>query len=204
MTTRSYRWLALTLAVVTLAADLGSKYGAFRWLYGLRPSENSTRGEYDVVPDWFKFTAEFDPGTPPCECGLGALQTWSAPVMPRVNHGALFGLMQEHKGGANQVFAGVSVLAAIGIAVWVTRRTTAADGWLCAALGLILGGTIGNLYDRLVFNGVRDFLYFYRIDWPVFNVADCGLVVGAGMLLVHAFLPVKKADGPVVEPAVAK
>jgi len=114
--------------------------------------------------------------------------------MPRVNHGALFGLMQEHKGGANQVFAGVSVLAAVGILIWVSRRNTSADGWLCAALGLILGGTVGNLYDRLVFNGVRDFLYFYRIDWPVFNVADCGLVVGAGMLLVHAFLPAKKAE----------
>lgn len=196
MTTRSYRWLALTLAVVTLAADQGTKYGMFRWLHGLRSDATPNRGESEVVPGWFKFTAEFDPTTPPCDCGFGALQTWSAPTMPRVNHGALFGLMQEHKGGANQVFAGVSVLAAVGILIWVSRRTTAADGWLCAALGLILGGTVGNLYDRLVFNGVRDFLYFYRIDWPVFNVADCGLVVGAGMLLVHAFLPAKKADAP--------
>ena len=55
-----------------------------------------------------------------------------------------------------------------------------------AALGLILGGTIGNLYDRLVFGGVRDFLYFYKIEWPVFNVADCCLVVGAALLLVQA------------------
>lgn len=200
MTIRSYRWLGLTLAVVTLAADQATKYGMFRWLYERRADASPYRGESDVVPGWFKFTAEFDPGTPPCDCGLGALQTWSAPVMPRVNHGALFGLMQEHKGGANQVFAGVSVLAAVGIAVWVTRRTTAADGWLCAALGLILGGTLGNLYDRLVFNGVRDFLYFYKIDWPVFNVADCGLVVGAGMLLVHAFLPQKKSDGTAAPP----
>ena len=194
MTTRSYRWLALTFAFVTLTADQATKYGMFRWLYECRTDATPYRGESDVVPGWFKFTAEFDPGTPPCDCGFNALQTWSAPTMPRVNHGALFGLMQEHKGGANQVFAGVSMLAAVGIAVWVTRRATATDGWLCAALGLILGGTLGNLYDRLVFNGVRDFLYFYRIDWPVFNVADCGLVVGAGMLLVHAFLPTKKAD----------
>ncbi len=193
MPNRSYRWLAATLAVVTLAADQGTKYGMFRWLY---PGPQANRGEYDVVAEWFKFTAEFDPDTKPCDCGFNGLQTWSAPTMPRVNHGALFGLMQEHKGGANQVFAGVSILAAVGIVVWVSRRPTAADGWLCAALGLILGGTIGNLYDRLVFNGVRDFLYFYKINWPVFNVADCGLVVGAGMLLVHAFLPAKKTDGP--------
>jgi lipoprotein signal peptidase len=93
------------------------------------------------------------------------------------------------------VFAGVSILAAAGIVVWATRRSTAADGWLSAALGLILGGTIGNLFDRIVFNGVRDFLYFYKIEWPVFNVADCCLVVGAGMLLAHAFL-FAPADAP--------
>lgn len=205
MSNRSYRWLAVTLAVVTLATDLGTKYGMFRWLYpgpgavqdARMAGRDVVRGEREVVEGWFRFTAEFDLKTPPCDCGFNALQTWSAAEMPRVNHGALFGLMQEHKGGANQVFAGVSVFAAIGIMVWVSRRLTAADGWLCAALGLILGGTLGNLYDRLVFNGVRDFLYFYKIDWPVFNVADCGLVVGAGMLLVHAFFPGKKAAPPV-------
>ncbi|MFO0850444.1 MAG: signal peptidase II [Gemmataceae bacterium] len=184
---RSYRWLLVTLAVVGLLADLGTKYGMFRWLYQAGGAD-MLRGESEVVPGWFKFTAEFDPTVPPCGCWFEPLQTWSAPVMPRVNHGALFGLGGQHKGGANQFFAGVSVVAAAAILVWASRRTTAADGWLCAALGLILGGTVGNLYDRVVFNGVRDFLYFYRIEWPVFNVADCCLVVGAGMLLVHAFL----------------
>ena len=182
MAQRTYRWLMVTLAVVGLAADQSSKYGVFRWLY-----DGSLRGEREVVPGWFKLTAEFDPSVSPCDCWWSVLQTYSAPIMPRVNHGALFGLGGEHKGFANQVFAGISFFAAVGIVVWTTRRATAVDGWLCAALGLILGGTIGNLYDRLVFNGVRDFLYFYKIEWPVFNVADCCLVCGAGMLLVHAF-----------------
>lgn len=181
MASRSYRWLFVGLAIVGLAADQASKYGVFRWLY-----DGSQRGEREVIEGWFRFTAEFDTSVPPCDCAVGSLQTWSAPVMPRVNHGALFGLGGQHKGNANQMFAGISILAAVGILVWVTRRTAATDGLLCAALGLILGGTIGNLYDRLVFNGVRDFLYFYKIDWPVFNVADCCLVVGAGLLLLHA------------------
>ena len=98
-------------------------------------------------------------------------------MMPRVNHGALFGIGQNQKGLANGIFAAVSVLAAVAIMVWGTRRNTAREKGLMAALGLILGGTVGNLYDRLIFGGVRDFLYFYRIEWPVFNVADCCLVV---------------------------
>src|SRR5262249_61832557 len=109
-----------------------------------------------------------------------------APIRRRVNHGALFGMGGEHKGSANRVFAIVSVVAAIAILVWGMQRRTAREKWLMAALGLILGGTVGNLYDRLVFNGVRDFLYFYLIDWPVFNIADCCLVVGAGLLLFQA------------------
>ena len=69
-----------------------------------------------------------------------------------------------------------------------SRQTTARDWALCAALGLILAGTVGNLYDRIVFNGVRDFLFFHLIEWPVFNVADCCLVCGAFLLLGQAFL----------------
>jgi lipoprotein signal peptidase len=194
---RSYRWLALLCAVVGLASDQASKYGMFRQLYN-----GSTRGDQEVVTGWFRFTAEYDPSVPPCDCSLGILQTWSAPAMPRVNHGALFGLGGEHKGLANQVFAGVSIMAALGIIFWTTRRATAVDGWLCAALGLILGGTVGNLYDRIVFNGVRDFLYFYKVEWPVFNVADCCLVVGAAMLMIHAFFA-KKPDAAPATPAPA-
>ena len=55
------------------------------------------------------------------------------------------------------------------------------------ALGLILGGTAGNLFDRVVFNGVRDWMHFYWFEWPVFNFADCCLVCGAGLLLLQAF-----------------
>ena len=46
---------------------------------------------------------------------------------------------------------------------------------------------LGNLFDRIVFHGVRDFLYFYWFEWPVFNIADCLLVCGAAVLLLQAF-----------------
>ena len=200
MVLRSYRWLLVICAVIALAADQATKYQMFRTLY----TPGQIRGDREVVPGWFRFTAEYDDSVAPCDCSMGQLQTWSAPVLPHVNHGALFGLGGQHKGGANNIFAAISILAAAGIIVWAARKGTQVDGWLCAALGLILGGTIGNLYDRIVFNGVRDFLYFYKINWPVFNVADCALVCGAVMLLVHAFFfPAERVPKPVETPVAA-
>jgi len=222
MPVRTYRWLLVSLAVVGLTADLVTKYRVFRWLYNDGQAETRgafeawtdaerwghpgsrvhlNGGRYDLVPGWFGFTADYDSTAATCDCGFERLRTWSAPVMPRVNHGALFGMGGEHKGTANRVFAIVSVAAALAILVWGLRRNTAREKWLMAALGLILGGTIGNLYDRIVFNGVRDFLYFYKIDWPVFNVADCCLVVGAGLLLLQAIFVPPPKDEPATEPA---
>ncbi len=188
MADRTYRWLLISLAVIGLSTDQASKYGVFKWLYneGQFADQSRTGNEYVVVPRWFKLIAQFDHETPPSDTWVNGLQTWSAPVMPRVNYGALFGIGGSQRGTANGLFAAVSVAAAIAILVWGMRQSTARERGLMAALGLILGGTIGNLYDRLVFGGVRDFLYFHRVEWPVFNVADCCLVVGAGLLLVQA------------------
>jgi lipoprotein signal peptidase len=210
---RSYRWLFVTLAVAGLVLDQASKYVMFTWLYnGGQPGNSGAfkawpdaRGEFDLIPGWFKFTAEFDPSTASSEGMLGTLQTLSAPTMPRVNHGALFGIGNGHKASANIVFTGISILAAAAIVIWGTRPGTARDRWLCMSLGLILAGTVGNLYDRLVFGGVRDFLYFYRVEWPVFNVADCCLVCGACLLLVQAVLaPAPQPVTPPAQPATAE
>ena len=186
---RRYTWLAISLALVGLMLDQVSKYQVFHWLYHQTADiELTMRGQREVVPGWFRLTAEFTTQTPVSDGFARPLQTWSAPVMPQVNHGALFGLGGQHRGDANFMFLLISCAAAAGISFWITRQSAATDRWLCVALGLILGGTVGNLYDRLVFGGVRDFLYFYKIDWPVFNIADCCLVVGACILLLHAFL----------------
>ena len=196
MAERSHRWLLISLAVVGLTADQATKYGVFRWLYTDEPGG----GAYEVVPGWFRLIAQFDPNTPFCDCGFDGLQRWSAPAMPRVNKGALFGIGNDGT-GKNWFFLAVSVAAAAAILGWGLRRGPSRERWLCAALGLILGGTVGNLYDRIVFGGVRDFLYFYKIDWPVFNVADCCLVVGAGLLLVQAvFVPPPPKAEPQPQP----
>jgi signal peptidase II len=198
MAQRSFRWLFWALAVGGTALDQLSKYGVFRWLY------NDGQGDqWNCFPGVFRLVAHFsghpDPGGP-----LATLRTLSGPILPTVNQGALFGLGNGGEGGANLIFTVISLVAAVGIIYWSTRRATARDWLLCASLGLILAGTVGNLYDRVIFNGVRDFLHFYLIDWPVFNVADSSLVCGAFLLLGHAFFGRGEAEpAPAAEAAQA-
>lgn len=185
MPDRSYRWALLALGLFGFVADQATKYGVFNWLY----EPGKLHGSRQIIPGSFELLAQLDPTQ--VMPGQGVLTRWNGPVPPRVNHGALFSLGGEHKETANLFFGVVSVAAAVGILVWAFRKNTATDRVLCVALGLILGGTTGNMFDRFVFGGVRDFLNFYLINWPVFNVADCCLVCGAGLLLVQAFLAPK-------------
>lgn len=183
------------------AAFVAWNRAAPAWVPGSAPGISG--GRYDVIPGWFGFIAQYNPPVrrDPEEGWRKGLQTVSSPKLPHVNRGALFGMGANQDGSpeaeqqaenANNLFAVISLIAAGGICVWAVLRGKRADAWICAALGLILGGTVGNLYDRVVFYGVRDFLFFYKIDWPVFNVADCCLVCGAIMLVLHALF-VKQA-----------
>jgi len=201
MSHRSHRRLLFALALCAFAADQGSKYGMFNWLHAQGTQVPSYAGEEafqkDVIPGWFKFHARYVTAGPACDCPFVKL---NGPFPPAVNHGALWSLGGEFKTDANKFFAVVSLLAAVGISGWAVRRKSIGDRWLFVALGLILGGTVGNLFDRIVFGGVRDFLYFYWFEFPVFNVADSCLVVGAGLLLLQAFFAKPKADPPPAEP----
>jgi signal peptidase II len=118
-------------------------------------------------------------------------------LLTSFNRGALWGLGQEY----TWVFAGLSLAAVIGIPVWLFAFSAARSLWLTVALALILGGTLGNLYDRIGLHGcrdaqgapiaaVRDFLLFTfgGFHWPVFNFADVFLVSGASMLVAHSLL----------------
>jgi signal peptidase II len=196
MADKSYRAWLWALAAAGFVLDQAGKYLVFRWLYTPRGTDSR-----EIVPGAFQFLVQHT-DVPAAGGPLAPLRTWSGAHLPKVNHGALFGLASDYQYLANTVFAVVSVLAAAAIIYWSTRAATARDRWLCAALGLILGGTLGNLYDRLVFHGVRDFLYFYWINWPVFNVADCCLVCGAFLLLAQAFTGQREA-APQDEPQAA-
>ncbi len=174
--TRNYRALFWTLALAGLLVDLWSKHQVFAWL-----GNPATPGYYriwEATPETgFQLVAQFE--------------FIEEKLVPRVNHGALFGMGGSHKNLANGIFALVSLCAAMAVIAWSIFGKGIRQAWLTTALGLILGGTLGNLHDRIVFGGVRDFLHWnYLYDWPVFNMADVWLVTGAGMLLVQSlFLP---------------
>ena len=184
--------------------DVGSKYVVFTALYN-----NGNGSSYTLIPGAFRLIAQY-PGQYTNPGGaLSPLRTVSGEVMPVVNAGALFGVGQN----MNLFFTIVSIAAAIGIIVWRVRINPnptqgsvvfAAEKlfgilpvkfrlslnpniYLNICLGLILAGTLGNLYDRIVFSGVRDFLDWYKwYDWPVFNIADSCLVCGAILLFLQA------------------
>jgi signal peptidase II len=101
------------------------------------------------------------------------------------NTGAAFSFMRGAE-GSRYVLSAVAVVAA-AIIVWLLRR--GGDRWYCAGLALILGGALGNLWDRIVLGHVVDFLLFHWRDWyyPAFNVADSAITIGAALLILDAF-----------------
>lgn len=125
-----------------------------------------------------------------------AMQLWqSIPVVPGVFHltyvrntGAAFGIFPEQQWLFIAVTAGVVGL--VLLLLWTGRP----DGMLArVALGMQLGGALGNLMDRLALGRVTDFLDF-RI-WPVFNVADSSIVVGAALLMIAVVWHPRAAGG---------
>lgn len=149
----------------------------------------------DLVTKWALFRRLGMPGERPGIVLVPQMLT----LETNLNEGALFGMGQ----GMGLLFAGISCVAIGGILYAVSRRPTREDRWLLVALALITGGIIGNLYDRLGLPGltwhapigragtpvlaVRDWIHFSLegiIDWPIFNLADTWLVIGAGLLLL--------------------
>ena len=122
------------------------------------------------------------------------------------NSGTIFGLFQS----ATVILTVVSV-AAIVFLVWFYRSQTAPSTAMRFAIGLLLGGAVGNLIDRLAMGKVTDFIDVGR--WPVFNITDASITVGIVMLIVFTSLtpekhtpterqsganPGSNADGPTV------
>ena len=103
------------------------------------------------------------------------------------NPGGAFGFLAGDSGPwRHWLFLGAALLALILI-LYFYHQTPKNKPWLRLALGLISGGAVGNLIDRVRFGEVVDFLDFYlgQLHWPAFNIADSGVTVGVIIFIVH-------------------
>jgi signal peptidase II len=123
---------------------------------------------------------------------------YTIPVIPHffrlshvLNTGAAFSLLENLPPNAVRLgLIAFSVFAAVIVFI-LLWRTGRAISLTSVALALILGGALGNLYDRIRFHHVVDFLAvrIYHYNWPDFNVADSCIVIGACLLLIEIFRP---------------
>ncbi len=117
----------------------------------------------------------------------------SIPVFPSLNlvlahnSGAAFSFLSDAGGWQRWFFSVIAIVISIVIVVWITRLKKN-ELWLAVALSLVLGGAIGNVWDRIAHGYVIDFIdvYYGEWHWPAFNVADSAICIGAVLLILDA------------------
>ncbi len=111
------------------------------------------------------------------------------------NTGAAFSFLADAGGWQRWFFAVIAITASILLTVWIAR-TAAKNPREAFALSFILGGALGNLYDRIVLGHVVDFIVVHYQDnyWPAFNLADSAICLGAFVLLADMFMNKEKSS----------
>ena len=127
------------------------------------------------IPDIFKYRHSRESGNP----FFGLVRYH--------NEGSAFGFLNDAGGWQKWFFNGISIVASVVIIYFLKKQSN--EKLFCAGLALVLGGAIGNLYDRITLGYVVDFLNFHLNNhyWPAFNVADSAICVGVGLLLLDSF-----------------
>lgn len=103
------------------------------------------------------------------------------------NRGVSFGMFSDAGAAGPWILTVLAIAVVIGLVYWLRQ----AEGWPTVfGLGLVIGGALGNVIDRLRFGAVVDFLDFHiaQYHWPAFNIADAAICVGAGLLLLAGLL----------------
>jgi signal peptidase II len=111
------------------------------------------------------------------------------------NPGVAFGMLQQMAGG--RLVLTLMAVAAFALVLFYLRKTDVGATRLHVALGLVGGGAIGNLLDRVSYGRVTDFIVWHVKDheWPAFNVADAALCIGVGLMVLDMLRP-KPAASP--------
>lgn len=159
------------LTLLVLMADQASKFWAFKVLRFL-PEQNIS-----LIPGFFS---------------LSYAQ----------NTGIAFSLFGNGTQITRWALLTTACLAAIGVVVY-SLRTSLKERWLLLALAMILGGIVGNALDRVIHGAVIDFLHVYwrEYHWPIFNVADSFICIGAGLLALDVLLSSHRIESPSSQPA---
>ncbi|RQM60189.1 signal peptidase II [Aeromonas enteropelogenes] len=112
------------------------------------------------------------------------------------NKGAAFSFLAD-QGGWQRWFFAVLAFAICGLLIHWLRKQSVTERWSGIAYSLIVGGALGNVFDRLVLGHVVDFLDFYwgRAHWPAFNLADTFIFIGAAMIVLDGFRSSKGEQG---------
>lgn len=101
------------------------------------------------------------------------------------NYGISFGMFNTGSASGSIIFVGLALVIVVALLIWLRSVTSPL---VAAALGMVIGGAIGNIIDRLRFGAVFDFLDFHVAGWhwPAFNVADSAICVGVFLLCIDA------------------
>ena len=174
MVERCYLGLFWLLALTGVALDQAAKYGVFSQLHAGGSADLHDPGArfWTLIPEKFELRAKLTNIHDDGAHILLRCATWAVSRCPASTRGLFLGWLGDSvvvsPEQANAFFAMISIVAALAIIIWSTHRATRHDRFLCMALGVILAGALGNLYDRVVFGGVRDFLHFH---WDRFDLA---------------------------------
>ncbi len=107
------------------------------------------------------------------------------------NKGVTFGLFASSPGWGRWVMVALVLVITAVLVIWLVKVN---DKLPALAIGLVIGGAVGNVIDRIRFAAVADFLDFHvgLWHWPAFNLADSAITIGVGLLLIDAFLTRQK------------
>ncbi|GAB4538366.1 MAG: signal peptidase II [Haliangiales bacterium] len=155
------RWnIFLLVGLVSLVADQATKFWARATLPSMRGANGRDYGiAQPVIENFWDWQLSY-------------------------NTGSAFSLFGEMSGA--RVFLSIIGVFAVGVIMYMLHRARDDQSRLIWALGLVAGGAIGNLYDRIAYGMVTDFVVwrYYDARWPTFNVADVALVIGVGLMFI--------------------
>lgn len=112
------------------------------------------------------------------------------------NKGAAFSILAGASGWQRYFFIILAIGVSVGLVIWL-HRLPPAEKWLSLAVSLVLGGAVGNLYDRIVHGYVVDFIHLHYAGYhfPAFNIADCAITAGALLIAADVFRHRSHDDG---------